>query len=270
MNRRGFSLVEMVIVLVLAGIVSTAAITMFTTSNELNSTLTALGESQENARSAVEVAAIELRTAAGGSVMTASASQVAVRIPIAVGVVCALRSGSRAHVYFPIDGSGMNLRRDVDGKAHLTANGHWHWRGMGGSDAFQPNARQECIDNGTGTAGTDDNYAILRLNDPVGSPVMLFREVVFSFARSALNPDRVAFFRTTTDDRVELAQGFGSNSRFEYRLAGDTTWRATVYGSALEQIESVRLNVSVDGDGTAGSIDAPFSLRREIQLRNAL
>ena len=62
-SRSGFSLVEMVIVLVLAGIVSTAAISMFSTQNRLNAAMTALGESQENARSAVQVAAAEIRAA---------------------------------------------------------------------------------------------------------------------------------------------------------------------------------------------------------------
>ena len=95
-GRGGFSLVEMIVVLVLAGIVSTAAITMFSTQNRLNATMTALGESQENARSAVQLAAGELRSASGGAVATARADRVVLRMPIVIGVICGVQNSTTA------------------------------------------------------------------------------------------------------------------------------------------------------------------------------
>ena len=270
-GRRGFSLVEMVIVLVLAGIVSTAAITMFSTQNRLNAAMTALGESQENARSAVQLAAAELRSATGGSVVSATATQLAVRIPIVIGVICAVQPGNNTHVYFPMDVSAMNMRRDADGKAHLSQNGEWHWRNLGGADGYRPTSRQACIANGAGQVGTDENYAMVRATDPVGSPIMLYREVVYSFAPSSLDDTRRAFYRTRGSERVELAQGFSSTSQFEYRLLSDTVWRSSVANGQVGDIASIRLNVAVEGEGSSGSAtaDAHFSLQREIQLRGA-
>ena len=271
-SRSGFSLVEMVIVLVLAGIVSTAAISMFSTQNRLNAAMTALGESQENARSAVQVAAAEIRAASGGSVIRARSDRLVVRVPVVVGIVCALGSGNSTHMYFPLNGRTIDMRDDVDGIGVRTAEGDWDYSRLRGSDGFRGNAsRQPCRDAGAGDIGEDSDYATLRRQSlDVGSAVMLYREVEYAFGPSALDESQRAFSRTRDGAKVELAQGFDTTSRFEYRLDGDTIWQSAVY-SSLESIDAVRVIADVRGRGTSGmaSGSASFALTREIMLRNA-
>lgn len=270
-DRRGFSLIEMVIVLVLAGLVSSAAISMFSTQNQLNAEMTALGESQENARSAVQLTATELRSVGGGSVIGASADRIVVRVPIVVGIICGELPGNRTSVYFPMNGRTLDLRDEADGKMLLNPVVGWQRRNLSGGDGFQGSAsRQACIDAGNGSAGTDADYATLLGNDPVGTPVMLYRDVTYSFGTSGLDPSRRAFFRTSLDEQIELAQGFSTGTRFEFMLSNDGVWRTTVASNRRDDISAIRLVAEVVAEGVSGSAtgSATFGLTREIQLRN--
>ena len=266
-DRRGFSLVEMVIVLVLAGIVTTAAISMFSTQNQLNAHMTALGESQENARSAVQLAASELRSAHANMVVTAVADSVVVRLPIMMGVICGGNPGRRS-VYFA-DGP-IDLQTEADGYAYLSEYGVWAGRyDVRNGDAFGNAARQQCINNGHGTAGTDNQYAAFRVGGEVGGIVMVYREVTYSFGPSILDPTRRAFFRTRGANAVELAQGFSEDTGFEY-FVRNGVWSSTPTAHELRHLEAIRLNAEVVGMATSGSSSgsASFELSRDIQLRN--
>ena len=272
-GRSGFSLVEMVIVLVLAGIVSTAAFTMFTTQNQLNAQMTALGESQENARSAVQVAATELRSASGGAIVTARGDRLVVRVPLVVGVVCASLPGNSSAVFFPLNGRVIDFR-EVDWYDVRSIYGDWspHMEPRP-SDRFNGRAsRQPCVDAGTGDAGTDSDYATMRAGGSsvaAGSAVRLYREITYLFATSTLDTTRRAFYRLEGEDEVELAQGFSNATRFEYMVAGDGVWRTTLTNAQLPGVSAIRLYAQVTGEGSVGSASgsATFALTREIQLR---
>lgn len=275
--RAGFSLVEMVIVLVLAGVVSTAAIGMFSTQNRVNAAMTALGESQENARSAVQVAAAELRSASGGSVMTARGDRLVVRIPIVIGIVCSESQGNQRGVYFPMDGRVIDFRRDVTAYDALSRSGAWspHMTPHNG-DAFRGSAsRSLCIAAGNGTAGVDADYAtMMRLGGAwvgIGTAVRLMREVTYAFETSALTAESRAFTTAVAGRKVELALGFSPRSRFEYQLLGESTWRTSVTGSNLSRIRTIRLRADVEGTGSSGmtTSHANFAIVRDVPLRNA-
>lgn len=269
-ERRGFSLVEMVLVLVLAGIVSTAAVTMFATQNKLNAQMTALGESQESARSAVLLAASELHGAASGSVTDASESSLTLRLPIVVGIVCGWQNPQFKDVYLPLDGVALS-DADVDGYAVLSEAGQWDnfSRIPNGNLNRGGSGRLRCIAEGGGAAGVDTDYSTLRVDGDIGTPVMLYRDVTYYLAPSALNSTRRGFFRATGGQAIELAHGFTDASHFEYQLA-DTTWLTSVRTNELSAIEAVRLVVEVEGETRSGpaSGSATFELVREVQLRN--
>lgn len=266
-GRRGFSLVEMVIVLVLAGVVSTAAITMFSTQNQLNAQMTALGESQENARSAVQLAATELRSAHANMVVTALPDRLVVRLPLMMGVICGGNPGRRA-AYF---GDGpIDLQTEADGYAYLSEYGVWAGRyDVRNADRFGNAARQQCINEGFGAVGTDDQYATFRVGGDIGTIVMIYREVTYSFATSTLDPTRRAFYRTHGESSVELAQGFSDDTGFEY-LVRLGVWNDRPSEHELRHLETIRLSARVAGQATSGSSSgsASFELIREIQLRN--
>lgn len=269
-DRRGFSLVEMVIVLVLAGIVSTAAITMFATQNKLNAQMTALGESQENARSAVMLAASELHGAAAGSVTDATPSSLTIRLPVVIGIVCGQQNPQFKDIYLPL--GGVALRdADIDGYAVLDDAGRWSdfRRIPNGNLNRGGSGRARCVAAGGGVAGTDTDYSTLRVDGAIGTPVMLYREIRYYLEPSALDATRRGFFRAAGGQAIELAHGFSDDSHFEFQLQ-DTAWLTTVPRNRLELIEAVRLDVEVAGESRSGSASgsASFELVREVQLRN--
>lgn len=271
-DRRGFSLVEMVIVLVLAGIVSTAAVTMFSTQNKLNARMTALAESQESARSAVTLAASELRGASVGSIIEAEPDLLTIRLPVVVGIICARTAGNMAHIFFPLNGRTIDMRSDVDGKAVWNEEADdWNFRDTSGGDRFSgAGSRNHCISAGNGLIGSDADYASIRMLHSVGfpgDPVLLYREVSFYLAESALGPDQRGFYRAEGGSAIELAHGFSSSTRFEYQLE-DGSWDPTPRRSHLRDVQAIRLIAEVVGEGASGAArgTAKFSLTREVHL----
>lgn len=269
-DHRGFSLVEMVIVLVLAGLVSTAAMTMFTTQNRLNAQMTALGESQENARSAVLLAASELHAATADAVIEAEEDRLTLRLPIVVGIVCGEQNPQFKDIYFPMNGASLD-DADIDGYAVREDDGTWDDRGRipGGNLTRGGSGRRRCTENGGGLPGSDTDYATLRVGNGLGTPVMLYHEVSYFFAPSALDSSRRGFFRSADGQSIELAHGFTDDSRFEFQL-GDSLWHSSLRTSEVGDVEAIRLLVDVHGEGGTGSsrASATFSLVREVQLRN--
>lgn len=272
-GRSGFSLVEMVIVLVLAGLVSTAAITMFSSQNRLNAAMTALGESQENARSAVQAAATELRAVTNDGIVVARSDRVVARVPVLIGIICAGSGAGDRSVYFPLDGRSFDLFDEVDGYGLRDDAGSWA-TGMGvdGTAGFRGlESRQPCLDAGTGDAGEDTDYATIRMAGEIGDAVQLYREVTYSFGVSGLHETRRAFFRTRRGNAVELAQGFSSDSRLEYWRETESRWVPAVQPADLPDVTRIRLLTDVSGAGRSGlsTGTAHFSLMREVPLRNA-
>lgn len=266
-GRSGFSLVEMVIVLALAGVVSVAAINMFASQNRVNAVMTELGESQENARSAVEVAARDLHGASGGIGM-ARPNRLLARIPVTMGVICAAPSpGSRA-AYFPRRSSDLVFARDVDGIGYRNATGMWITGYRTDAGGFNGRAsRQPCLDAGRGAAGSDAEYATLIVDGDVGDLVMLYQEVGYRFGTSSLDPDSRALIRQRGRTQVELAHGFSRWSRFEYWIDDQNRWTPYVGGSWRRDITRVRFIAMLEGavDGTTAPV---FEVTREIFLVN--
>ena len=272
-GRSGFSLVEMVIVLVLAGLVSTAAITMFSSQNRLNAAMTALGESQENARSAVRAAATELRAVTNGGIVVARSDRVVVRVPILMGIVCAVSGSGERSVYVPLDGRVFDLSEEIDGYGLRDDTGSWATGvAVGATDGFRGSeSRQPCLDAGTGDAGEDGDYATILTAGEIGDAVQLYREVTYSFGTSGLHETRRAFFRARGGNSVELAQGFSNDSRLEYWRESQSQWVPAVAPADLADITRIRLVTQVSGAGRSGlsTGTARFSLMREVPLRNA-
>lgn len=286
-DRSGFSLVEMTIVLVLAGLVGTAAITLFTTNNRLNTIMTTTGQSQENARSAVDAVASELRGLSAGSITHARPEFLSARMPLAFGVICEV-SAPHVSIYFAFGGRPVSLSA-ADGYAVRDTTGDWVYMADAGALNLSSSggARSACV--GNGNSGTEPSTSYVRFHVPGGrgtghargrrnsatidlvrgQPIMLFQRRVYSLAPSQLESGRRALYRGRYGQPlVELAQGFGSEAGFLYQIA-DGRWIQFPLGEQLDGIQTVRVRAEVVSDPQPGLMEAQsFSLVREIPLRN--
>jgi len=89
----GFTLVEMVIAMVLAGVVGTLIFQLLNSQGRFAEIQGAREEVQQNARAALDVLSSELRAAPQGGLRMAEAAGVRARVPYAWGVLCGGASG---------------------------------------------------------------------------------------------------------------------------------------------------------------------------------
>lgn len=271
-SRAGMSLLEMIVVLVLAGIIGTAALTLFSSQNRLNSAMTSLGEAQENARSAVATFATELRPVAHGGVVSATSGRMILRVPLSLGIVCDVQ-GDHVSIYL-VDGHQIE-DEEVDGVALRGSDATWTYTAVsGGIAAYHTatDAMQRCAAAGAETTGVSADYSSYHVPGmqsgaadfgPVqpGQVLQFFQQREYEIGTSDLDGDRRALKR----DGIDLAQGLARTARFEYRVDG--AWRSSATGADLDDVTAIRFTADVVSDGAASG-EPSFSLVREIPLRN--
>lgn len=274
MGRGGFTLVETLISMVLATILMGLVSHAFLVQNEYYATQTLRAGVQDNVRSATELIAREVRTAAEDGILVAGARTLTVRSPIAVGLVCA-RGGSFGDVQTE-GGEAAIPTNEVRGLALRTATS-WEyvnstWASLNGPDAM---SAIECDGNGADTLGAHGDFH--RLNGMtsfssfvgLGEAVMLYREVTYTIETSVLDPTTLGLFRTVWGaSAVEFATGMDTTAQFQYRTAGTSTYADTVSGASVGAIDAVRL--VADGrrpPATGGRDDVSFGWSVNLPLR---
>ncbi len=99
-DRRGFTLVELLVALVISGIIATVILQLLGSQGRFTRTQMNRQEVQQNARAALDVITNELRGTSTGAVTELGTDRIRVRQPRAWGLVCESRLG-QASVMFP-------------------------------------------------------------------------------------------------------------------------------------------------------------------------
>jgi prepilin-type N-terminal cleavage/methylation domain-containing protein len=225
-RRRGYSLPELLVGLVLLGIVA-ALFTRLLVSQARFFDLQSQSNAARNvSRGPINRVVSDLRMVeAEGGVLAASASQVTVRVPYAIGVVCqTLGTPLETEVtLLPVDSVMYNAPGFYGYAWRDNATGHYTY-----------------VENGTAVgpkqvSGACTSAGITNLNNgprisltpalpaaaTLGTPVMLFRRVKYEFKGSQLVPGSVGLFRTVimqNGDMVgeELAAPFAPSASFGF------------------------------------------------------
>lgn len=245
----GFSLVETIIALVLSSVVIVLVSTTFLVQNQYYSSQTLRAAAHDNARTATERMAGEVRSVMRGGLATAGARTLVVRSPMLLAVVC---NRSVANVDVHNEGGEMAIDTDeVAGVGWLdTSTGNWDYRtatwsyvdGSGGTPAAS------CASNGADTTGAASSFHRLGNFDLLygatpdqGDVVMLYRETTFKIQSSVLEPVTLGLFRGSYGQPlVELATGMDASAKFQYRTGG-TTYADTITAANLADIDAVRI-----------------------------
>ena len=265
-DRRGASLVERVRVLVLGGLITSAAVSLIGPTNELASEATEAAEVEEGARSSVNLIASTLRRVTMGGVLVATRDSVVVAMPVGMGAFCA-NDGSRLGAYLGLGGRPLPVA-EIDGYALREANGTWSYTTYPGTSIFSGASpgRSACIAAGGGQAGNDSDYVLFGISTSIlpGTGFMVWDRQTYRFGPSVLDPRTRGFhYGATGGPLLEVAFELHPNTRFEYRLRGSTTWYPGVSASYVQYIDVVRV--------IAGGIHDPSGalIAREIPLMNS-
>jgi len=223
--------------------------TVFLVQTDFYGTQLQRATAQDNARSVTEIVATELRTVMGGGIEIASDTQLVVRSPIVLAVVCALQ-GNRVHVHME-GGKDAVDKDEVGGIAvynDTTSTWSYYTATWGYIKAGHNGSADRCASQAADTAGgADDFMRLRRLKSlhgsvpPIGTLLMLYRETEFLLTESVLNPGSVSLYRTAYGETPEeFASGMDTTAQFMYRTGG-TGYANSVPPAGLSLIDAVRL-----------------------------
>ncbi|MFP3947229.1 MAG: PilW family protein [Longimicrobiales bacterium] len=276
MRRAGFTLVEALVALTLATILVGLVTSVFIAQSDFYDDVTRRSRVHADARSVVDVIAGDVRAATQGAFVVAGSGQLVVRVPLTVGVICAV-SGSSVSTYLPRAQAGLDTA-GVTGYAIRNGNGTWSWdfddwNGLYDSDGTT--IKDECGDIGMDTTGIPGSHFVA-LSGPgsgsdamVGGALMLHREIELRFAASGLDPSQTGLFRGTYGSTlVEVASGLGSDADFSYRLKGQSGYSSSVTGANLADINAVRVTAQAVAAGGGGLDPYEYTITRDVPIRN--
>lgn len=264
-TRSGFSLAELLVVVVLGGIVTASALEVLLTNQRISSTQMMQVKAQQSVRAGMDILTQELRevSANGGDLLSMDSNSVSIRSMGALGIVCALDLSAGAKLEIRPVGkgfaSGDSILVYVEGAGG--AEGAWLpglVSTVNSSTACAPAANVQAIT----LPGIADTLSALALS--VGAPVRAFRHV--SYSLESVGGEWYLARATSGGDPQLLAGPFlGPNDRgvtFEYL---DGLGAPKSVGTDVSQI---RITVRVRSKPSAESALATDSLASLVYLRN--
>ncbi|MEK7240346.1 MAG: type II secretion system protein [Gemmatimonadota bacterium] len=265
--RRGFSLIELIITLVLVSIIGVASGRLLMSQTRFYSRLSAQRDARSVTRNARNIVQTELAMVeAGGGVVAASNDSITVRMPYAWGVYCAGGTVLR----LPVD-SAMYAMASLAGYAikDTTTAGVYAYTAT--TTAPTAGTATDCTTTAGITAPTDGAYLSLSPSPTgtAGAPVLLYQLITYKFAASGLVSGKLGLFRRVgTGAAEELVAPFDTTAMFRYYNLYADTAQTTV--PTLTNIRGVELKLDAQSINRSSGQSAPesASIRTAIFFRN--
>jgi prepilin-type N-terminal cleavage/methylation domain-containing protein len=269
-RRRGFSLVEVVISLVLLSIMGTALTRLMTSQLRYFSLQGAQKAARSAARSSLNLLESDLRLVeVTGGVVSASNSKLVVNVPFAIGIVC----GGSTISLLPLDSlTGANAV--ISGYA---------WRDTAASAPYVyvptglfPVIGSSPICTVLGTQVTTlPGGRVLTVSPalvlaPTGAPIFLYETISYEFKASSIAPGQIGLWRTVAGGPTdELAAPFDTTSKFRYFALDADTSQVSV-PTTLSTIRGVELELdALSANRVAGRSSVErVSVRTAVLFRN--
>lgn len=268
-RRRGFTLVEILLAVVLLGIVGIGMSRLLTSQMRFFQRSTGARDARAVSRNVVNLMRNELRMIEPNGITAATTTSITARVPYAMGVNCAASTVT----FVPVD-SLIRATAQFAGYAYRDTSLNAVYTYVASNTAPVAGLPATCTGAGiTPVPGGDLLFLSPALPAlPTGAPVLLFQTITYSIANSVLVPGRTALWRTVTGGAAEeIAVPFDPSSVFRFYVSGGTTSQAAVPGtlntlSGLELVLTGESERNSPGTGTPESSD----VRVSIFFRNAV
>ena len=267
----GFTLVELLISLVIAGLLMSALVSLVTGQNRYGVAALDQIQAEQTVRAAVDLASSELRMAGAGDLIVAGADSVSIRFDLSRAVVCEVTGADEVAIFVYDSVSDANVRPTFVGTAWAQpgvrsfeyADG---WLGAVMDTGAVP--RSTCVDSGAVSAGADDAYRTVRgwtgafaAGVPGrGSLIRRYGRLTYRFGPSSFGSGW-ALWRGSQELVAPLAPG----GRFIYRL-DDGSEATDVPEEDLRRVIEIGIIAKTPGDATTASIGR--SVAYGVPLRN--
>jgi hypothetical protein len=202
-----------------------------------------------------------------GGVISASDSAILVRVPYAIGVVCANSNGATQISLLPVD-SAMYASPGFSGYAWRGGNGVYRYV-ESGPPTLGTGGVAVCNSALINTLSSDQAKVITIspvLSDTAsfGTPVFLFRRILYQFKPSVAVPGLRGLFRTVvaTGTTEELAAPFDNASKFQFFVLSSQTSQAAPPAN-LSTLRGIELDMNGMSEkipkGSSARTVAPFT-----------
>jgi prepilin-type N-terminal cleavage/methylation domain-containing protein len=239
-HRRGFTLVEIIVSLVIAGIIGGAFMRLLMNQNRYFSKMTDVRSARSIARGASNIVLADLRMVQdSGGVDSVAASGKAIRIlvPYRFGLVCASSSNTVTVSMLPIDSGtlAVSVYRGFAFRDSATGLYTYNWpSNPTGSGIPVPSSNPAlCTGNGAGQAqirtvsvnGRPGDILDLKTNGSSGakanSSVFLWQHITYSFRASGIYPGRMGLWRNVEGGlNEEIMAPFDTSAGFRFYKSG--------------------------------------------------
>ncbi len=271
-NRRGFSLIELLITMVLVAIIGVAAGRMLMSQTRFYARLAGQRDARSVTRNARNIIQTELAmTPVDSGVVAASNDSITVRMPFSWGVFCS----SSTMMRFPVD-SEIYAQSTIAGVAikDTTATGVYTYRNT--TTVPGTGTAANCITTAAIIPPHRDSlqYGYLSFTTPVitgtaGAPMFLYQLITYKFAASAIfSGKRGLYRRVGTGTAEEILTPFDTSAKFRYyNLYADTAQTAV---PALTNIRGVEINLDAQSPNRASNRATPeaVTIKTAIFFRN--
>ncbi|MFN2604103.1 MAG: PilW family protein [Gemmatimonadaceae bacterium] len=227
--RRGLSMAELIVGMVILAIIGMALSRVLVSQARYFSHQKTGNLARNVSRGPLNRIVSDLRmTEALGGVVSATSTALTVRVPYAMGVVCATTAGSTHVSLLPVD-SAMYAATGFSGYAWRGGNGVFRYV-ESGPPSVETGDLTVC-NNAKISTLTADLAKVIKITPSLsdtasfGTPVFLFRRIKYEFKSSVSVPGMVGLFRTVvqTGASEELAAPFDANSKFRFFIGNSTT-----------------------------------------------
>jgi prepilin-type N-terminal cleavage/methylation domain-containing protein len=277
--RRGFSLAELLVAMLLAGIIGLALARLVISQARFVASQDGLLQARSSVRAALNVMSGELRALTLKGLVAATPDSITVRVPYAFGTSCGqlLFFGPTVVSLLPGD-SALYRSATASGYAWLDDTGTWRVQD-GATVVTNPLYLLIClipnppITTLTATGWTFQGVSVSpKIPTPnEGRLVYLYQRIVYAFAPSVALPGRKALWRRVVSTGVsdELVAPFDTGSTFQFLVGSRLTVRATPPG-VLDSVVGVRVRLIGQSERIPEGKSAPsrFEVSSNILFRN--
>jgi prepilin-type N-terminal cleavage/methylation domain-containing protein len=279
--RRGFSLAEMVVALLLAGIIGLALARLVISQARFVANQDGMLQARSASRAALNVMSSELRAVTPGGILAATTDSITVRVPYAFGVACYQTGGNTVVGLLPGD-SAIYKSATSSGYAWRDSSGTWQFvtpATVGSTNVVgNCNLASPAITAYAATGWAAQAYSVPGTAPAIGSLVYFYQRITYAFAPSVTLPGRKALWRrvvstgvsaTSTGASDELVLPFDTGSTFQFLVGSRLTIRSTA-PALLDSIRGVRVRLVGQSELTPEGKSAPsrFDLSTNILFRN--
>jgi prepilin-type N-terminal cleavage/methylation domain-containing protein len=256
MRRRGLTLAEMMITVVIVAMIGAALTRLYVAQARSYDLQTQLRLARFVSRTGINAAISDLRMVeATGGVVSATNTSVTVRVPYAMGIVCANTAALTTIALLPVD-SVAYATAGFTGYAWRDSLGAYHYVETGttltaGTASLCTTAHVTVLSGGLVVAIAPALPSTLPAITAVGTPVFLTQRLTYSFAPSVTLPGRTALWRTVigTGETDELVAPFAPTAEFKFFIVGSDSAQTAV-PSPLTTMRGIELVFNAQSERT--------------------